>query len=163
MQLNGPLTDLAASNKQLSEARLVDPGLMMLSTERYGPPSDHVAAALITAPTALLVAHLALRDAITEAQDVLMEFCANGVIDERHGRRIPAESRTISSNSEFRSSSPLYNRPAAVANLSANKSDTIYAAAGYQVGVGASAGGSPLGLMPARQPLRPSIHPYKAY
>lgn len=162
-QLNGPLTDNAASNRHMASVSLVDPGLMMLSNERYGPPSDHVAEALTTAPTSLLIAHLTLRDAITEAQDVLKEFYARGVLDESHGRRVSAGRRIMGISNEHQPPPPLYNRSAAVTGLSVNSNsnmcaDLTHIGSDLQQGIigsGSTTGAYPFGAVPPRQPLRP--------
>merc|ERR1711957_648315 len=65
---------------------LVDPGLMLLSGGgNCGPVEDKIGEAISVAPTALLIAHLTLRDAINEAEDLLKEVHAtpNPVIPPR--------------------------------------------------------------------------------
>jgi len=65
---------------------LVDPGLMML-TEPYGHVEDYIGEALNAAPTQLLLAHLTLREAINEAQDLLNEVHSSGVLEEHATQR----------------------------------------------------------------------------
>lgn len=64
---------ISASDRQY-RGSLVDPGLMLLSGGPCGPVEDKIGNALNAAPTALLVAHLTLRDAISEAEDLLKEL-----------------------------------------------------------------------------------------
>jgi len=74
--LGGVLADqelgIAAAN-QIFTGTLLDPALMALSDPSHGPVSDKVGLALKSASSALLLAHLALREAMNEAQDVLSE------------------------------------------------------------------------------------------
>eukprot|EP00401_Gymnodinium_catenatum_P051355 CAMPEP_0117491408 /NCGR_PEP_ID=MMETSP0784-20121206/18050_1 /TAXON_ID=39447 /ORGANISM="" /LENGTH=398 /DNA_ID=CAMNT_0005286195 /DNA_START=99 /DNA_END=1292 /DNA_ORIENTATION=- len=58
----------------------IDPGLMVLPRGRHSEfVDDRVGGLLASAPTELLLAHLALRDAIAEAQDLLDEARRSGV------------------------------------------------------------------------------------
>mmetsp|Transcript_49653 Transcript_49653/g.142017 ORF Transcript_49653/g.142017 Transcript_49653/m.142017 type:complete len:486 (-) Transcript_49653:122-1579(-) len=61
---------------------LVDPGLMILTSGPIGPVEDKIGEALSSAPTALLLAHLTLREAMMEAQDLLKEVRSSGIMDE---------------------------------------------------------------------------------
>merc|ERR1719215_2581220 len=49
----------------------MDPGLMLLQSTPFGPADHKIAAAVSSAPTDLLVAHLTLREAVREAEDML--------------------------------------------------------------------------------------------
>jgi len=68
----------------------VDPGLMLLR-EPYEPADAKIGEALSTAPTALLLAHLKLRDAISEATDLLREVRSSLPLDDAvsHGAMQP--------------------------------------------------------------------------
>jgi len=74
--LGGVLADpelgMAAANQNFA-GTLLDPGLLALSEPSHGPVSDKVGLALKSASSALLLAHLALRESMNEAQDVLSE------------------------------------------------------------------------------------------
>merc|ERR1711953_381318 len=59
----------------------VDPGLMLLK-EPYAPAEAKIGEALSAAPTALLVAHLKLRDAVNEATDLLREVRSSMPYDD---------------------------------------------------------------------------------
>jgi len=59
----------------------VDPGLMLLK-EPYAPAEAKIGEALSAAPTALLVAHLKLRDAVSEATDLLREVRSSMPCDD---------------------------------------------------------------------------------
>eukprot|EP00440_Ansanella_granifera_P070384 gb/GFBE01076369.1/.p1 GENE.gb/GFBE01076369.1/~~gb/GFBE01076369.1/.p1 ORF type:complete len:420 (+),score=89.63 gb/GFBE01076369.1/:1-1260(+) len=56
---------------QSIEGTLLDPALLALSQPHLGPVSDKVGRALKAATPALLLAHLSLREAMTEAEDLL--------------------------------------------------------------------------------------------
>lgn len=65
---------------------LVDPGLMLLHGSSQEPVTDRIAQAVATAPTQLLVAHLTLREAISEAEEVLRE-----VLEARRDDFVPPQ------------------------------------------------------------------------
>ncbi|CAK0903369.1 unnamed protein product, partial [Prorocentrum cordatum] len=76
--------------------RTIDPGLMLL-TEPCHPVDQGVGALLSSAPTELLVAHLALREAVAEAEDALQEAREAELLPEDVGgaRRSTAAAESV--------------------------------------------------------------------
>mmetsp|Transcript_48912 Transcript_48912/g.126117 ORF Transcript_48912/g.126117 Transcript_48912/m.126117 type:complete len:481 (+) Transcript_48912:93-1535(+) len=77
---------------------LVDPGLMILIGGPTGPVSDRIAQAVAAAPTQLLIAHLTLREAMSEAESVLREV--RGAIAH------PADDRSRQAENNVRTAQP---------------------------------------------------------
>lgn len=75
--------DAFANAADCAEAPLWDPGLLALAYEPCGPVSDEIGEVLNAAPSQLLVAHLTLREAIMEAEDVLNDMRRTGVLNGR--------------------------------------------------------------------------------
>jgi len=62
---------------------VVDPAFMALAAfEPCGQVQDVIGEALVIAPTALLVAHLSLREAIAEAEDLIREVHETGLLSD---------------------------------------------------------------------------------
>lgn len=68
---------------------LCDPGLMLLSGTSVGPVDESIGEAIDAAPTDLLIAHLALREAMMEAEELLTEVRV-GHTDRSQDRPLPA-------------------------------------------------------------------------
>lgn len=90
--------ELQVATRRAQRGLVIDPGLMLLagSGEVRCPPSeDRIGHALSRAPTDLLLAHLALRDAVSEAQLRLQEhravMAAERAADAALGRGAPGD------------------------------------------------------------------------
>jgi len=66
--------DTQAARSLHGGALSMDPALSAMVHDNQGPVEDQIGEALAAAPTALLVAHLSLREAVAEATDVLSEL-----------------------------------------------------------------------------------------
>eukprot|EP00443_Scrippsiella_acuminata_P051396 CAMPEP_0115417358 /NCGR_PEP_ID=MMETSP0271-20121206/24084_1 /TAXON_ID=71861 /ORGANISM="Scrippsiella trochoidea, Strain CCMP3099" /LENGTH=520 /DNA_ID=CAMNT_0002841745 /DNA_START=54 /DNA_END=1613 /DNA_ORIENTATION=+ len=73
----------ALTSCQALGGTLVDPGLMVLSSGPCGSVDATVAEAVTSAPTELLLAHLTLREAMTEAEDLLREVRSANLAEEQ--------------------------------------------------------------------------------
>lgn len=89
--LGGHLADTTlggAAACQNVGSMLIDPGMTAMAAPPCGPVEEGIAEAVSAAPTALLVAHLTLREAMNEALDVLNEVRKSGLVDDNAARRI---------------------------------------------------------------------------